>query len=156
MPFWASAVGFVIAPIATLIAVWMTSHFAWRRSQNERIWDRKANAYGAILEALHEMEDWFTENMNDEMMSRDPPEEIIEKRGESYRSAERALRAVVGREAWLLAPTVKVRAEAMNKMLAARCDGWFEHLDAGSFAVAQAIKDITVLATKELGTASNR
>ncbi|MBB4639835.1 hypothetical protein [Rhizorhapis suberifaciens] len=152
MPVWVSTIGFVIAPVTTLIAVWMTSHFAWRRSQNEKLWDRKANAYGAILEALHEMDAWFTVSMNDAMLRRDPSDEIVEERGASYRSARKILRGVVGREVWLLDPAVKERAEAMNKVLDDHYDGWFEVLDAGSYAVAQAIKEITALATRELKT----
>jgi hypothetical protein len=152
MLIWISLLGYIIAPIAALIAVWLTSHFAEKRTQNEKIWDRKADAYGTILAALNEMKVWFDVYLVDESRSREPSEAIVEERRVSFGNARKTLRGVVGREAWLLDPAVKERMVEMNKDLDATYDSWFEKLDAGGFAVGNAIEDLTALAGKELRT----
>jgi hypothetical protein len=152
MPMWVSVMGFVIAPVSALIAVWLTSHFAWRRTQNEKIWDRKANAYGAILEALSEMKAWFDVNMDDEILRREPADEVVEERRTSFATARKALRGVVGREAWLLNPAVGERMDAMNKIIDAHYESWFDKLDASGFEVRKTITDLTALAQTELRT----
>ncbi len=45
------AIGGITAVIAALITV----HFAIKRYISEKLWEKRAEAYGAILEALHDM-----------------------------------------------------------------------------------------------------
>ena len=156
MSQWSSIAAIVVAPIATLAAVWLTSHFAWRRTQSEKIWDRKAEAYSAILQALHEMEASLDAWMNDETQYRETSEEVSEERRKRYKQARAEVQSVIGREIWLLDPALKGHAEELNKALSARHDSWFEDLDASLYAVRNAIKAIALLARKELQAGKTR
>ncbi|MXP28875.1 hypothetical protein GRI58_08575 [Porphyrobacter algicida] len=138
------------------MAVWLTSHFAWRRTQSEKVWDRKADAYSTILQALNEMEASLDAWMSDEALRREPSDESSEERGVRYRQARARMQSVVGRELWLLNPAIKGYADELNKALSARYDSWFEDLDASLFAVRNTIKSVTLLAQEELQTSKTR
>lgn len=153
---WSSIAAIIVAPIATLTAVWLTSHFAWRRTQSEKVWDRKAEAYSAILQALNEMEASLDAWMSDETLRRETSDEVSEERRTRYQQARGRMQSVVGRELWLLSPALKEYIDEVNKALSARYDSWFEDLDASLFAVRNAIKSVTHLAQKELQTSRAR
>lgn len=152
MDEWNSIAAIIVAPIATLLAVWLTSRFAWRRTHSEKIWDRKAEAYSAILQALHEMDSSLDSWMSDEMLRREASEEVSQERRERYRLARSKLQSVTGREVWLLNPAVKLDVVELNNVFEAHYDSWFESLDASQSAVGNAIKSIANLAKEELQT----
>jgi hypothetical protein len=156
MQEWLPLVSIVVAPVSTLVAVWMTSYFSVRRSQSEKIWDRKADAYGAILEALHEMQAWYNECMNDEMLRRDVSEAVQTSRHQNYRNARLALCRTVGREVWLLDAAVKDRTDEMIKVLDNRYESWFDDLDAGQYEISKVMLEITELASRELNRRRTR
>lgn len=156
MEEWTPIAAIVVAPIATLIAVWLTSRFAWQRTQSEKIWDRKAEAYSAILQALHEMEASLDSWMNDEALSRETSEEVNEERRTRYRQAKAQVQNVIGREFWLLDPKLNEHMDELNKVLSTHYGSWFEDLDASSYAVGKAIKSTALLAKDELQTNRTR
>lgn len=156
MDEWNSVAAIIVAPIATLLAVWLTSRFAWRRTHSEKIWDRKAEAYSAILQALHEMESSLDSWMNDETLRRDISEEASQERRKRYKLARSQLQSVTGREVWLLNPAVKLDVVELNNVLETHYDSWFEDLDASLFAVGNTIKSIAKLAKEELQTGNTR
>ena len=45
--------GIVIAVVSSFVSARVTVHYALKRFHSEKWWERKAEAYGAILEALH-------------------------------------------------------------------------------------------------------
>jgi hypothetical protein len=153
---WSSITAIIVAPIATLTAVWLTSHFAWRRTQSEKVWDRKAEAYSAILQALNEMEDSLNAWMTDEAVQRESSDEINEERRIRYQQGRSRMQSIIGRELWLLDPALRGYADELNKALSARYDSWFEDLDASLFAVRNTIKSVTLLAQRELQTGQTR
>ena len=156
MPPWFSLVGYFLASVSTLMAVWLASRFSWLRYQNERIWDRKADAYGLMLESLHDLAAWFEAEMRDESKQREQSEAVVAERVGSYSDARKNLRRVAGREMWLLDLAVSETMEALNKELDGSYESWFENLDAGGFAVKQAIRRLTALAQGELRTGRTR
>ena len=54
-PIWESLVNLIPDIIIVILTAWLTVVLAMRRFRTERWWDRKANAYGTIIEALHVM-----------------------------------------------------------------------------------------------------
>lgn len=55
------AIGGITAVIAALITV----HFALKRFISEKLWEKRAEAYGAILEALHDMKRYPDQLLDD-------------------------------------------------------------------------------------------
>lgn len=116
------------------------------------MWDRKAEAYSAILQALNEMEASLDAWMSDETLRRETSDEVSEERRTRYQQARARMQSVDGRELWLLSPALKEYIDDVNKALSARYESWFEDLDASLFAVRNAIESVTRLAQKELQT----
>ena len=52
--------GITIAVVTSIITVWL----AFKRFRSERWWDRKADAYSAIIESLHHMKRYCEKNID--------------------------------------------------------------------------------------------
>lgn len=148
-----SIAAIVVAPLAALLAVWLTNHFTWKRTHSEKIWDRKADAYSAVLQALNEMEATLDAWMTDEMLRRETSDEVGEERRLRFNVARAQLESVIGRELWLLDPALKAHTEKLREVLSARYESWFEDLDASLYEVRSIIDAIAKLARKEMDVA---
>jgi hypothetical protein len=133
-----------------IAAVWLASKFAYRQAHIGRVWERKAEAYSEILEAMHEIEEWFRAELDDEFLGREVSEEVQAARNFEYHGARKILRRRIAREVWLLPKEAQQRIVSMNTSMSVHQDSWFEHLDSGLFEVRKAIADIAELAEREL------
>ena len=149
-PNWLSLGSIIIPSGVAITAVWLAAQFASRQAHLGRVWDRKAEAYAAILEALHEMDEWFSQTLDDEFLARDVSKAIKKARAEDYGAARKLLRRSIAREVWLLPTTVEQRIKNMNKVLAARHESWFEDIDTGCSEVRRTIADVAALAKSDL------
>ena len=149
-PAWLSIGSIITSGLVTITAVVLAARFAAEQAHLGRTWQRKAEAYSAILEALHEMEEWFSQALDDEYLSREVDAATSAARTADYQAARKLLRRSIAREVWLLPSTVQGRVVTMNKMLAARHDSWFENVDAGHFEVRKAVGDIAEAAYGDL------
>jgi predicted DNA-binding protein YlxM (UPF0122 family) len=148
---WVSIGSIATSSGVAIAAVWLAARFAYRQAHIGRVWERKAEAYSEILEALHEIEEWFRAEMDDEYSRREVAEEVQASRNAEYQDARKRLRRRIAREVWLLPDETQQRIVAMNAEMSKRQDSWFEHLDNGCCEVRNAVKDITKLAQAELG-----
>lgn len=147
---WVSIGSIATSSGVAIAAVWLAARFAYRQAHIGRVWERKAEAYSEILEALHEIEEWFRAEMDDEYSRREVAEDVQASRNAEYQDARKRLRRRIAREVWLLPNETRQRIAIMNTEMAKRQDSWFEHLDNGSCEVRNAVKDITQLAQTEL------
>ena len=129
-------------------ATWVS--IAYRQAHIGRVWERKADAYSEILEALHEMDEWFRLALDDEYARREVADDVEKVRSADYDVARKKLRRRIGREIWLLAPDTQTRIAAMEAGMSKRQESWFEYLDVGSYEIRKAIADIAKLAQVEL------
>ena len=53
-----------VAIVTAIVASWITLQFARKRFVSEKLWEKRAEAYGAILEALHDMKRTYDEDLN--------------------------------------------------------------------------------------------
>lgn len=106
-------------------AVWLASKFAYQQAHIGRVWERKAEAYSEILEAMHEIEGSFRVEMDDEFLSREVLEDIQATRNSEYHDARKILRRRIAREVWLLPMEAQQRIVAMNTEMSARQNSWF-------------------------------
>lgn len=132
------------------LAVWLASRFSAVRSHEDKVWLRKSEAYGHILEALADIRDWYAVNLDDEAGGREPMAEIAEKRQEQFSTARRRLAATISREVWLLPDSIKQETDRLNRALSERHESWFEHLDSCKFETKKAQELIEKLARGDL------
>jgi hypothetical protein len=141
----------LVAVFVALGVVWLTSQLATRRAHREKLWERRAQAFSIIFEALYDFSSWYDDHMEDEFRHREVDDETQKRRDETYRAAKDRLYRTLAREDWLLSDKVKERLTALTKALDAHHDAWFEMLDDGYRAVSQTKKDLVKIAKSELG-----
>jgi hypothetical protein len=139
------------AAITAPLAAWLTARFALHRFYRERVWERKAAAYTAIFEALHDMRQWFDEHMTAGMRGYDIPEAEQSRLGESYREAKARLELRLDAERWLLPQACFDRLKDMTRDLEKHRESWFENLDEGLYATRTAMEDMRPIAQRDLG-----
>lgn len=147
---WVSIGSIATSSAVAVTAVWLAARYAHRQAHVGRVWERKADAYSEILEALHEMDAWFRIALDDEYARREVADDIEKERSADYDAARKKLRRRIGREIWLLAPETRKRIDAMQEEIAKRQESWFEYLDVGSYEIRKTIADIADLARTEL------
>lgn len=147
---WLPDTGILTSAIVALLVVWLSSFFTYKNSLKNRVWERKAEAYSSIFEALYEMEFWFSTNLRNDMLRIDVTDEVREKRNEDYRNAAKQLRSGISREVWLLNEKVKKRTDQLDEALNVHHDTWSEHLDVGSYEISKTIEDLTKLAAEDM------
>ena len=147
---WLSIGSIVSSSGVAITAVWLAARFAAQQAHIGRIWERKAEAFSAILEALHEMLEWYWAYLDDEFSRRDPNDATRNARNADYSAARKLLRRSIAREIWLLPADVQARVASMNRVLTARYESFFEDIDTGWVEVKQAIADISEMAQTNL------
>ena len=147
---WVSIGSIATSSAVAVAAVWLAARYAYRQAHIGRVWERKADAYSEILEALHEIDEWFRLALDDEYLRREVADDVEAARNTDYQDARKKLRRRVAREIWLLPQDAQARITMMNTEMSKRQDSWFEYLDVGSFEVRKAIEDITKQTQKDL------
>lgn len=147
---WVAIGSIATSSAVAIAAVWLASKFAYRQAHIGRVWERNAEAYSEILEAMHEIEEWFRAELDDEFLGREVSEEVQAARNSEYHVARKILRRRIAREVWLLPKEAQQRIASMNTSMSVRQNSWFEHLDTGLCQVRNAISDIAELAQREL------
>ena len=136
--------------VGTLLAVWIGSLLSSRRAHDDRIWQRKAEAYGKILEALNVMMWYFDDDHRDLESNVKRNSDYHEKHHAEYRLAKRQLFSTVAREVWLLPVSVKAETDALAKVLDKDHENLTDHLNSQAFGIERSIKQIEALATADL------
>lgn len=149
-PVWLSIGSVITTSVVGIAAVWLAARFAAKQAHVGRIWERKAEAYSAILEALHEMQEWYSAVIDDEISSGGPTDETRAARNADYAAARKLLRRSIARQIWLLPSDVRERVAAMNKVLAARYESWIDDIEAGYGELKKAIADVSLTAQTDL------
>ncbi len=81
-----------VGAITAVIASYITVRLSLRRFYSEKWWEKKAEAYSAILEALHYMKRSFDEDLEADMLRREIPEDRKEQLRQKYREADDELK----------------------------------------------------------------
>ena len=140
----------VLGALIGLLGVWIGSFLASKRAYDDRIWQRKAEAYGKILEALNIMMGSYDDNLRDLENNSKRDSDYHEKHHAVYRLAKQQLFSTVAREVWLLPVSVKTETDALAKVLDKDHENLTDHLNSQAFGIERSIKQIEALATADL------
>ena len=135
--FWQNLlVGVVVAILTAIVSAVVTVVLAFRRFRAERWWDRRASAYGVIIEALHVMKQGIERNLRSFEGHRPPQDderhkELIRK----YRQASDEVHKAVDTSSFLLsAETVAALGELMSEFQKAREDAGIDGVNPDPYA----------------------
>jgi hypothetical protein len=147
---WLPLITVIISSAVALLTVWMGSRFASAQARHGKVWDRKAEAYSTILEALHRMRETFDTWLEDVFRGRDVDDETEKARRTEYQDACRLLKSRIAREAWLLPPDVQENLAQMDAEIGRRHETWFDHIDTGAAEVKKSISAVMRMAEADL------
>jgi hypothetical protein len=144
----------IAAIVVAVTSAWVTVQLSLQRFRREKWWERKADAYSRIIEALHNAKVFASEHWDASMRGRSVPDEADkELRQQANVGRKEILRASdVG--AFLISPeAVKLLLQYQKESEEARLTtSWQEYLDNDLDAVNKCLKGMIAVAKRDLGT----
>jgi hypothetical protein len=138
--------------VGVCIAVFSV-RLALRRFHAERWWERKAEAYSRIVEALYHAKEYCAARSSDEKTAgRQITPEREKELSEGYQHACRELRKAASVGAYIISDEVAKVLSALEKRprLDPKDTAWVEIFDADYEAYKKALGDVRTLAKKDL------
>lgn len=131
----------------------LAAYIATRRFRSEKWWERKANAYSELVEALHHMKWYPSEYLDAAIESRQIAKEDTDEYWKKYKEARRNVWRIADASSFLVSPKVHEAVIEMEKKLgqARNAESGFDHADQEYAAIQKCLEEIKVLARKELG-----
>jgi hypothetical protein len=147
----------VLLQVATSIfGGWLAAIFALRSFRSQKVWERKAEAYTAIFDALYDMARWYDEHFDAEIRGRELSEDKKSELSKAYMAAKDKLKRRIASETWLLPETASKRLEDLFKCLAIERNDWFKILDEDSYSISTATHDLRVIVREDMGLEGSR
>ncbi len=143
----------LIGSLATLMITVFGAWLARKRFHAEKWWERKAEAYSKIIEALHHAAYCNAQWSDADLLHEDLPEEKRKQLADDFRMAHREIEKATGIGAYIISNDVaKVLADlaARPQDFDYQKDPWFEIYGANCAAYKSALEKIRALAKKDL------
>ena len=135
----------------SILGGWISAQLSLRHFYKQRVWDRRADAYSEIFEALWEMSGWYEVAIKDIEFSRDLSDTEENSRNEAYRAARKRLERRLSRECWLVSDQVETRIRDALKFIDGDFDRqWQVMVFEGSDALWGLVRDLQGLAREDL------
>ena len=137
--------------IAT-VSSWITVNLSLKRYHSERWWDRKANAYVAVIEALHHSKAFYDIHWDEMVEGRT----VNEERGQELRIRAREgndeIQKAIDVGAFILSDRALERLKEYERKerQASGANTWADYLDAGCAATSSCLKDMIEIAKEDL------
>jgi hypothetical protein len=130
----------------------LAANLATRRFRKEKWWERKANAYSELVEALHHMKWYPSEHIDAAIENRELDKEDKDEYWKRYREARRNVWRIADASSFLVSPKVHEAIVEMEKELgeARTADWWLEHAEQQYAAIQKCLVRIKDLARHEL------
>lgn len=143
-----------VSALVSMFVAWLAATLAARttlqRFYKERMWERKANAYTTILEALYLRLEWYRQHFDAAITKQTLTEDYAQKLTQQSAEARAIMMRTIEGQTWLLSAAVSEAIEKMDKELDADFPGWEDMLDHSWGAVRDARVTITALARRDL------
>ena len=140
----------VLSAIGGFFGAWFAARFALSRFYHERTWERRADAYTAVFEALHEMEKWFDKHIEGEQRAGELPIDEVARLTEDYKTAGADLKRRVAKETWLISDEFQSRLLALEDALSQPATYWPDYLENNYGAFQSAFRDLRQIARSDL------
>lgn len=138
----------IVGVLTAIIAV----RLSLRRFHAERWWERKADAYSRIVEALHAAMEYWAARSHEDMTGHQVAEEREKRLSEDYDRAAQELNKATGVGAYIVSEEVAVSLARLQKRprLDSKDYAWFEIYEAEYEAHKKALIEIRQLAKRDL------
>ena len=140
--------GIVIAAVSS----WITVNLSLRRYHSERWWDRKAEAYSSVIEALHHSKVFCDDHLTAVMLGQELSKEQNQELRARARKANAEIAKAIDVGAFLLSDDALGRLrrykEEANK--ASEEQTWFDYLSEDQKAITECLRDMIEIAKRDL------
>lgn len=154
MPQWLTTVVSSILPslIVGICTAVFSVRLALRRFHAERWWERKADAYSRIVEALYDAMEYCSARSHEEMTGEQISEDRKKELSEGYDRAFRELKKATRVGAYIISDEVAEALAALEKRprLEPKECAWFEIFDADHEAYKETLAQVRTLAKEDL------
>lgn len=153
----------VLSLIAAFGAAQFTAWFSLGRFYRERWWEKKFEAYTSIINALHDMAQSITHEIeeyvepvlpDDELFNRTPSQERAEQIRKQYNEKHKIARDELRRRTdigeFIISPQAVILLRALWKDLAERGEDYISDLEGGVKAVNDCLEQMRQLANDDL------
>ena len=134
------------------VSAWITAQLSLRKFRSERWWERGAEAYSKVIEALHNLKASAHHHLEAEDKGRKLSEERkTELRNSAEVAGDEILKAInVG--SFLLSEEALSRLEKYQKEVeqASKQQTWYDYIDEVRYANDQCLKDFIEIAKRDL------
>ncbi len=144
---------FVLQAAIAVGGAFLAAHLATTRFRGEKWWERKAIAYGELVDALHKMKWPPSEHMDAQIEGREIPQDESDKQWEEFKAARRNVWRIADGSSFLVSEQVLRAVQQMERDLgkATSAESWFEHVEAQYGAVEKCLSRIKEIGRAELG-----
>lgn len=144
---------FLAQSAIAVLGAFLAAHLSMHRFRTEKWWERKAAAYSELVEALHHMKWYPSEQIDAEMENRELPEKDNADYWKQYKDARRNVWKIADSASFLVSPKVNEAIVQMEQELgeAKNAELWIEHAEQQYAAIQKCLEQVKGLARQELG-----
>lgn len=146
-----------LVPVLTIVgsfaAAWIGARLSLRNFYKERRWDRKADAYTVIFEAIRDTQRWYEQHFKSLEVGTEIDDTRKKRLQDEANQAEAKFERCLAGQVWNLPDDFRQRAWKLSRELgsfASKTDTWFEYLDGSLALIQKAIEELASLAKKDL------
>jgi hypothetical protein len=145
----------IAMPAAIFIAAassWITVQLSFRKFRHEKWWERKADAYANIIEALHYSKQFSEEHFEADMEGREISQDTDAELRAEAKKANAEISRVASMGAFLLPDQAINRLALLRKEEneASNATDWCEYIDRDLKATSSCLNDIIEIAKEDL------
>ena len=144
----------ISALVVAFAASWVTVRLSLKRFYSERWWERRLDAYSALIEALHRMNRTIEEEFEAARQDRQLSDSEIQEGRSVWADSKREIARATDLASFLL------NAEVDSKLRKLTCDlesasrnasDYYDHLAVQQDAITECLTSLTNLAKRDLG-----
>ena len=140
--------------IIAVVAAYFTVKLSIKRFRSERWWERKAEAYSVIVEALHHMKNYCEEEIEAQVTHRDLPEEKSKYLSKKLNRGREEIAKATDIGAFIICEEAVFQLKSLKKNLESAqgpsIGSYYEYLEAQWSAIDNCLNAISKIAKKDL------
>jgi class 3 adenylate cyclase len=144
------AIDLVRLAVVGVIAGFFASYRAYRDFRRQRWWERRADAYTRLIEALSDLVSYYRAIAEADLVRADLSADRKAELDHQWSEASRLVDRAANSGAFLLSDQVAHALRDLEKTQSKHYESWFEHLDANYAAVREALRVAIAASKKDL------